>query len=134
MRSVPYLPSAVIVLQILLAGTAWSQSAAWKPAGALKELVEKPASCPPAEHLSNGLSPTSFSTATTISFELPADERTSLWIIDATGRVVGTLIDGRLRAGNHHVRFDAAGLPAGIYRYLLRTGMKVESRTFTVAG
>ncbi|MEO5928332.1 MAG: hypothetical protein ABIR47_00225 [Candidatus Kapaibacterium sp.] len=135
MQPYRYIAAAIILLQIFLAGSAWSQSIEWKSAGALSDLIPppaKPAGCSPAEQLSSRDSPSLLSTATTISFDLPTDERTSLWVIDTNGQMIGTLIDGRLRAGNHHVRLDATGLPAGAYRYLLRMGMKVATGTFTV--
>lgn len=45
----------------------------------------------------------------------------SLKIYDIQGREVAVLLDQKLPAGEHVVRWDVAGLPAGIYLYRLQT-------------
>jgi hypothetical protein len=37
------------------------------------------------------------------------------------GETVAVLVNERLNAGNYNYRFDAAGLPSGIYLYRLQT-------------
>jgi hypothetical protein len=44
------------------------------------------------------------------------------------GRVVATLIDGRLQPGMHTVRWDASASPSGIYVARLVSGKEMMSR------
>jgi hypothetical protein len=44
------------------------------------------------------------------------------------GREVAVLVNGRLDAGLHSARFDAAGLPSGMYFSVLKNGAAVETR------
>ena len=43
-------------------------------------------------------------------------------VADALGREVARLADGPMGAGYQHVRFDASGLPSGVYLYRLEAG------------
>ena len=60
--------------------------------------------------------------STTIRFALPEGEKVALKVFDVAGREVATLIDGKLNAGTHSVKFETAGLSAGVYFYQLQTG------------
>lgn len=74
-------------------------------------------------------SPNPFSPSTELSFALSdwaALQDVSLRIVDASGRVVATLADGRLEPGAHTLAWDgrdSAGrpVPSGVYFGLLRT-------------
>ncbi len=73
--------------------------------------------------------PNPFRRATRILYRLEKAERVVLAVTDAYGRVVQRLLDGETReAGFHHVEFDAAGLPAGVYFYTLVAGGRRESK------
>ena len=50
-----------------------------------------------------------------------------LELLDASGRLVRTLVDRHLDAGTYNVRLDAADLPSGVYHYRVRSGSWVES-------
>ncbi|RPI03574.1 MAG: T9SS C-terminal target domain-containing protein, partial [Calditrichaeota bacterium] len=69
--------------------------------------------------------PNPFNPSTTIPFTLAEAGHVSLVVIDVNGRVVRTLVNGDLNAGEHHVVFEAAeqesSLPSGIYFYKLDT-------------
>jgi len=65
--------------------------------------------------------PNPFNPSTTIRFELPQREQTSLVVFDVTGRQVRVLHDGELDAGLHEIRFSADDLPSGTYLYRLVT-------------
>jgi hypothetical protein len=70
--------------------------------------------------------PNPFNPTTTIAFTLAEDGPVTLKVFDMLGRDVATLIDGGLKAGAvHSVRFNAAGLPSGMYccRLQTRTGL-----------
>ena len=66
--------------------------------------------------------PNPFNPITTIRFTLPRETEVSLVITDALGREVNRAV-GReqLAVGTHSVRFDASGLPSGVYFYRLET-------------
>ena len=85
--------------------------------------------------LSNGLSmnvvpenfeleqnyPNPFSSVTTIRYVVPVESTVSLAVYNNQGQLMAKLVNGRMRAGNHEVRFDASKLAAGIYLYRLQT-------------
>ena len=60
--------------------------------------------------------------STTLSVSLPSSSHVSLSVHDALGREVAVLMDGVADAGHHTVRFDAQGLPGGVYVAQLRCG------------
>ncbi len=63
--------------------------------------------------------PNPFNPETRIGYSLPIDEFVKLKIFDVLGREVATLVDGRKKAGNYEVTFDASsagrGLASGVY-------------------
>lgn len=65
--------------------------------------------------------PNPFNPRTTIGFSLPETGQVSLSVHDLLGRLIATLADGVLEAGEHQIAFDAAELPSGPYLYRLRT-------------
>ncbi|MFT7552665.1 MAG: hypothetical protein ACI9BV_002991, partial [Rhodothermales bacterium] len=73
-----------------------------------------------------------FNPTTTFSFALPAASDVHLSVFDMLGRQVETLADGFWQAGQHEVRFEAAGLPSGLYFYRLSTATTVLTRTVTL--
>ena len=66
--------------------------------------------------------PNPFNPSTLISYYLPEGSRVVLTMFDCLGRQVGTLVNERLGAGTHSVRFNAASLPSGVYFYKLQAG------------
>lgn len=76
--------------------------------------------------------PNPFNPSTTISFSIPADEAVRLKIFDALGREVEVLVDRRMPAGKHSVRFDVQHLASGVYLYRLEAGQFVDARKFVV--
>ncbi|MDZ7372472.1 MAG: T9SS type A sorting domain-containing protein [candidate division KSB1 bacterium] len=72
--------------------------------------------------------PNPFNEITVIRLQLSTRSPVSLEVLDSRGRKVATLLDGELPPGAHEVRFDAAGLPAGVYFYCLKAGPSTEVR------
>jgi photosystem II stability/assembly factor-like uncharacterized protein len=72
--------------------------------------------------------PNPFTETTTITWQLPKDSPVILKVYDFTGREVKTLVDGNQAKGEHKVKFDLPGLPAGVYFYRLRLNGKVETK------
>lgn len=67
------------------------------------------------------LQPNPFNPVTTISFSVPANGPVRLQVFDARGRLVRTLVEDVLTAGEHRVRWDGRGedgaeVASGVYR------------------
>jgi hypothetical protein len=80
-----------------------------------------------------GARPNPFDASTDIVFRLPASAPVSLTVHDVTGRLVRTLIDRPVAAGETSVRWDGRTndgrfTGAGIYFYTFRTGDHRETR------
>ena len=69
---------------------------------------------------------------TTWHYCLPQATDVMLTVYDVLGREVITLVNERKAAGVHPVRFDAAGLPDGLYVYQLQAGSVRSTKTFVV--
>ena len=72
--------------------------------------------------------PNPFNPTTTITFALPEAAPVRLTVYDVTGRAVAHLIDETRAAGWHEVRFDASGLPSGVYLYHIVAGSFTQTR------
>ena len=72
--------------------------------------------------------PNPFNPSTTVSYQIPTDARVVLRVYDVLGREVQTLVNEHQSAGTHSARFDAAGLPSGIYLCTLEAGAYRETR------
>ena len=67
-------------------------------------------------------SPNPFNPSTTISFHLAGDGEVNLDVYNVAGQQVACLLDNDMSAGDHSVRWDADGFPAGVYFYTLAAG------------
>ena len=72
--------------------------------------------------------PNPFSTATTLRYAIPTNGPVQLVVLDALGREVARLADGRQQAGWHVARVDARSLPSGVYIVRLVTEQSAETR------
>ncbi len=72
--------------------------------------------------------PNPFNHSTLIRFWLPQSRMTSLKIFDTLGKMVQTLRDDYTQAGLYDVRWDASGLPNGMYFCRLESGSFVQSQ------
>jgi hypothetical protein len=70
--------------------------------------------------------PNPFNPSTTISYDLPVRARVKLVIYNLLGQEVATLVNGEQEPGRYNVKFDASGLPSGIYFYRLEAGKFVD--------
>jgi hypothetical protein len=64
-------------------------------------------------------SPNPFHGRASIAYRLERDGRVLLRLYDLRGRVVQSLVDGDLPAGDHEAIVDGNGLPSGLYLYRL---------------
>jgi hypothetical protein len=73
--------------------------------------------------------PNPFNPSTTVEFTVPAaaeGAHVALDVVDAYGRVVHRMYTGPVTAGTHTLRFDAAGLPSGLYFCRFESGGTVQ--------
>jgi len=69
---------------------------------------------------------------TTIEFELPKSGKTELKVFDILGKEIAVLKNGFLEAGKHFAKFDATGLPTGIYFYRLTSNGFSTAKKMTI--
>lgn len=72
--------------------------------------------------------PNPFNPSTQIKFALPESQDVQLRVYDSMGRLVSTLVSGKMAAGSHQVSFDATRLASGVYIYQLQTGTQTLSK------
>lgn len=72
--------------------------------------------------------PNPFNPSTAISYQLPAISSVTLEVFDILGRNVATLVNERLNPGKYTVRWNAEGLPSGVYSYQLKAGTFAQTR------
>jgi hypothetical protein len=76
--------------------------------------------------------PNPFNPMTTIRYVLPARSSVTLSVFDILGQQVALLQKGEQGAGDHEVRFDAKGLPSGVYMYRMNAGSYAETKRLIV--
>ena len=77
--------------------------------------------------------PNPFNPSTTIGYGVSMTGHITLSVYDITGRLVTTLVDGQINAGNHHAVWnglDDMGMPvsAGVYIYSLQNEVSTMTR------
>jgi hypothetical protein len=72
--------------------------------------------------------PNPFNPATVISYHLPVLSDVKLAIYDLLGREVAVLVNEKMDAGVHEVRFEASALPSGMFFYRLNAGDFVQTK------
>ena len=83
----------------------------------------------PTEVVLNPNYPNPFNPVTTLSFSLPVESQVRLTIYDTTGRLITTLLDNIVPAGNHNISYKASSdLASGTYIY------RLETQQFTRSG
>jgi hypothetical protein len=72
--------------------------------------------------------PNPFNPSTTVKYELPKASHVSLTVYDVLGREVSSLVNERMEAGVHEVKFDGSNLASGVYFYRLQAGDYVTTK------
>lgn len=72
--------------------------------------------------------PNPFNPTTTIEFQLPHAAIVSVRVYDLLGRVISTIVDGRVPPGLHRVRWDGSEFPSGVYLLRLSTPQGIQTR------
>ncbi|MBK8946147.1 MAG: T9SS type A sorting domain-containing protein [Ignavibacteriae bacterium] len=65
--------------------------------------------------------PNPFNPTTNIEFAIPKTSKVKLEIYDNLGKLVEVLLDKKINAGIHNVRFNTKGIPSGVYFYRMTT-------------
>ncbi len=72
--------------------------------------------------------PNPFAGSTTVRFRLPQSGRVRVTAYDLAGRAVARLLDAERPAGEGTVRWDAAGVPSGVYYVRLESGGRAVTK------
>ncbi len=72
--------------------------------------------------------PNPFNPQTTITYQIDSPQHVRLDVFNAQGQRIQTLVDGMRATGDHSVRFDASGLPSGLYVYRLQASGETRVR------
>lgn len=72
--------------------------------------------------------PNPFNPETFIGFRVAQAGPVKLQVFDLLGREVAVLVNEQKDAGGYQVRFDASGLPSGVYLYRLTAGTYVDAK------
>lgn len=56
------------------------------------------------------------------TYTTPKETEVRITLVDLTGKLVRTLITGRVSQGEHTLNFDASNIPSGTYMYMLESG------------
>jgi len=76
--------------------------------------------------------PNPFNPTTRIDYSLPVEAYVTLKIFNIGGEEVATIANERQHAGTKTSKFDASGLPSGVYFYRLTTGSFTASKKMII--
>jgi len=76
--------------------------------------------------------PNPFNQSTEIEYSIPVDGHVMLIIFDLLGREVDRLVDGIKTAGIHHIPFNGANLPSGVYICRIEWNEQIIVRRMTL--
>jgi hypothetical protein len=76
--------------------------------------------------------PNPFNPSTMIRFAMPQASQVTLRVYNLLGQQVAELVNGRMDVGRHQVAFDASGLSAGVYLYVLEAGDFTATKRLTL--
>ena len=91
-------------------------------------VIEITASVLPSRFSADQNLPNPFNPVTQINYTLPRDCLVKLDIFNLLGQKVGTLLDGKQKAGYKTARWNASSFSSGIYFYRLQAGDFVQTR------
>ena len=72
--------------------------------------------------------PNPFNPSTVINYQLPLKSYVTMKIFNLLGQETATLVNEKKEAGSYSVRWNAAGVPSGVYFYRLQTGSFIETK------
>ncbi len=86
----------------------------------------------PSAYKLNQNYPNPFNATTTISYEIKETGHVNISVYDITGRLVTTLVDGNVSAGEYSLAYDASGLASGTYFLTLKANGNQQSKKMTL--
>ena len=125
----------VIVVLSFCASSAWAQAGSStdkedydrvvrvSPTMGIDAVVEQPSQVALLSSYPNPFNP-----ETTIRFNVREAQQVRLAVFDLLGREVALLVSSRVEVGRHEVRFQASGIPSGMYFIRLETAAEVAVR------
>ncbi len=130
--NVPYLGDQTVYnLELnntyIFAGTEEGIWRLWYPEPGAITRIKNPQEVPSGFMLKQNY-PNPFNPTTVITYRLPVAGNVALIVYDVLGKPVATLVKERQAAGSHFVKFDAVGLPSGVYFYRLQAGSFVNTK------
>lgn len=72
--------------------------------------------------------PNPFNPSTKIKFDLVKNGNVKLEVFDITGKVINTLVNGKLDAGKYEFTMIAESMPSGVYFYKIEAGNFIQTR------
>jgi photosystem II stability/assembly factor-like uncharacterized protein len=81
----------------------------------------------------DGVRPNPITSAGLLRFSVATPGPVRITLHDMLGRELRVIADGRVEAGEHEARFDAAGLPGGVYHCRMNVAGTTISRAVVVA-
>jgi hypothetical protein len=88
----------------------------------IADAVEDEGNIIPAEFNLGQNYPNPFNPTTTITYTLPKSSNVEIAIYNLLGQKVREVVNARMDAGKHRVKFDGSSLSSGIYFYVLKAG------------
>jgi hypothetical protein len=76
----------------------------------------------PVEFKLNQNYPNPFNPSTTISFELPTNSDVKISVFDIGGKLIESIVNNKMQAGAHEVKWNASAYASGVYIYKIETG------------
>lgn len=98
----------------------YAETARWIPVTGISQISSEI----PEEYKLFNAYPNPFNPSTIIKFDLPVNSQVTLKVYDILGKEVAVLINEKLNPGYYTFRWNAKGLPSGIYFY------RIESENF----
>ena len=103
------------------------------PEGSPNDVIKSDVSVIPSQFELSQNYPNPFNPTTKIKYSIPnigasLTESVRLTVYDVLGNEIRTLVNKIQQPGSYEVRFDASGLPSGIYFYLLKAGNYIETK------
>lgn len=84
--------------------------------------VRDPSTTLPSQYSLEQNYPNPFNPSTTIEFSIPKPSYVTLKVFNVLGNEMATLVNGRIQPGIHSVRWNASGVPSGVYFCRLAAG------------
>jgi len=103
-----------------------------RPLSEMTTAIGPPAGGLPHRFLLQQNYPNPFNPVTTIRFELPGTSQVILGVYDILGREIAVLVNERMDAGVHEVRFDGSTLASGMYFYTLQAGGFTQTKRLLI--